>query len=228
MPEDGTRSQEIVAAGYDALAGRYRDWAAATARDPRNEWLGQFAALLPAGGSILDLGCGPGTTANRLAARFDVLGIDISERQIALARQAVPQGRFVVADMTSVDLPPQGFSGVVALFSLIHLPLRDLGPMLTRIVDWLQPGGVLLATLGTTDFEGVQDDWLGVPMYFSGTTPDRNRELLREAGFELLRDQVITITEPGEGDASFHWLLARRLDVMAAAASADTMASSCL
>ena len=207
-----------MAAGYDALADRYRDWSAATAGDPRAEWLDTFVALLPPGRSILDLGCGPGITANRLAARFDVLGIDISERQIALARQAVPRGRFLVADMTAVDLPAQEFAGVVALFSLIHLPLRDLAPMLKRIASWLRPGGVLLATLGTREGEGIQDDWLGVPMYFSGTTPDRNRELVREAGLELLRDQVITISEPDEGDASFHWLLARRLDAISAAA----------
>ena len=207
-----------MAAGYDALADRYRDWSAATAGDPRAEWLDTFVALLPPGRSILDLGCGPGITANRLAARFDVLGIDISERQIALARQAVPHGRFLVADMTSVDLPAQEFAGVVALFSLIHLPLSDLAPTLARIAAWLRPGGVLLATLGTRQGEGVGADWLGVPMYFSGTTPDRNRELLREAGFELLRDQVITISEPDEGDASFHWLLARRLDAISAAA----------
>lgn len=218
VPEGGTRAQEIVAAGYDALAERYRDWSAATAGDPRAEWLDTFVALLPPEGSILDLGCGPGIVADRLAARFDVLGIDISERQIALARQAVLQGRFVVADMTSVDLPAQGFSGVVALFSLIHLPLRDLGPMLTRIANWLRPGGVLLATLGTREGEGVQDDWLGVPMFFAGTTPDRNRQLVREARLELLRDQVITISEPDEGEASFHWLLARRLDAGAVTA----------
>jgi hypothetical protein len=43
-------------------------------------------------------------------------------------------------------------------------------------------------------------------MYFSGHVPERNRELLD--AFQLVDDEVVTITEP-EAAVSFHWILAR-------------------
>ena len=44
-------------------------------------------------------------------------------------------------------------------------------------------------------------------MYFSGFEPAQNRRLLD--AFELVEDEVVTISEP-EGDVTFHWVLARR------------------
>ena len=81
--------------------------------------------------------------------------------------------------------------------------------MLGRIASWLRPDGLLLATFGTIPGEGVQDNWLGVPMFFAGNLPERNRELLAAAGLEPLRDEVVTTTEPEEGDVTFQWVLAQ-------------------
>jgi hypothetical protein len=90
---------------------------------------------------------------------------------------------------------------------LNHVP-RDLLPALfERVRTWLRPGGFFLATLGASDLESWQGEWLGVPMYFSGHEPPQNRELL--SAFELVADEVVTISEP-EGDVSFHWVLAQR------------------
>jgi hypothetical protein len=50
---------------------------------------------------------------------------------------------------------------------------------------------------------------LGVPMFFSSFDADENRRLLRAAGFELRRDDVVTMREPG-GAATFLWVLATR------------------
>jgi 2-polyprenyl-3-methyl-5-hydroxy-6-metoxy-1,4-benzoquinol methylase len=51
-------------------------------------------------GLVIDLGCGGGILAEQLAAGgFDVLGIDISEAQIALAQQRVPAGEFRVGSL---------------------------------------------------------------------------------------------------------------------------------
>jgi hypothetical protein len=72
---------------------------------------------------------------------------------------------------------------------------------------WLRPNGLFLATLGASDIENWQGEWLGVPMYFSGYEPAENRRLL--AAFELVADEVVSITEP-EGPVTFHWVLARR------------------
>jgi SAM-dependent methyltransferase len=170
-----------------------------------------MAALLPDGARVLDLGCGPGLAARWLERRFDVVGVDLSKRQIAAARLAAPRSTFVVGDMTRLELSAGSFDAAVALYSLTHLALADIEPTLIRVANWLRPHGFLLATFGTVEGEGVQEDWLGVPMFFAGNTPVRNRAQLATAGFEVLRDQIVTIREPGEGDAAFHWVLARRL-----------------
>ncbi len=82
-------------------------------------------------------------------------------------------------------------------------------PLFERIREWLSSGGLFLATLGATDLLEWTGDFLGAPSYFSGFQPDVNRQLLADAGLELLRDDVVRIREP-EGDATFHWVLARR------------------
>ena len=49
-------------------------------------------------------------------------------------------------------------------------------------------------------------------MFFAGHGPAANRTLLKEAGFGLLEDEVVTSIEPGEGKVSFHWLLTRKAE----------------
>lgn len=72
----------------------------------------------------------------------------------------------------------------------------------------LRPGGFLLATLSAGGSDGVQGDFLGVPMYLSGHDADGNRELVAQAGFEAVLDEVVTVAEP-DGPATFHRVLAQ-------------------
>nr|BFE98446.1 hypothetical protein GCM10020241_01220 [Streptoalloteichus tenebrarius] len=77
-----------------------------------------------------------------------------------------------------------------------------------RIAEWLRPEGLFLASLGCRGSDSVEADWLGVPMYFSSHDASTNRELLQNAGFTLLVDELVTMHEP-EGPATFHWVMAR-------------------
>jgi hypothetical protein len=77
-----------------------------------------------------------------------------------------------------------------------------------RIHLWLVPGGWFMAALGAGDTEGWVGEFLGATTYFSSFPPQTNSRLLREAGFELVRDEVVTISEP-EAPAQFQWILAR-------------------
>ena len=56
---------------------------------------------------------------------------------------------------------------------------------------------------------GLDRDWLGAPTFFSSFPHETNTRLVREAGFEILRDELVTFREP-EGDATFQWVLAMR------------------
>jgi SAM-dependent methyltransferase len=199
----------MVERGYDALAGRFPEWAAQVEGDPRPQLVERFMEGLPDGAAVVDLGCGAGVpTAARLAERFAVTGVDVSAEQVRRARALVPGARFIHADMTVFDPGEASLDGVTACYSLTHLPAEHQPEMLRRIAGWLRPGGRVLASLGTGggDWSG---EWLGVPMFFSSIEPDAARAALTGAGLAIELDETVTIHEP-EGDARFLWLMATR------------------
>jgi cyclopropane fatty-acyl-phospholipid synthase-like methyltransferase len=201
---------QLVAAGYDAMADEWERWAGRVAHDPRAEWLDELVRRLPAGARVVELGCGGGTRETAvLARRFRLTGVDLSHEQLRRARARVPEAEFVLADLTAVEFEPGSVDAVTAFYSFNHVPRELLGDLFARIRSWLGPDGLFLAALGTGDTEGWMGEWLGTTMYFSSFPPETNSRLLRDAGFELLRDEVVTIREP-EGDVAFQWVLARR------------------
>ena len=200
-----------VEAGYDLLAGRFGEWAAQVEGDPWRRFVDELAGRLPPGASVLDLGCGDGVKLARLAGSFEVTGVDVSERQLLLARAAVPEASLLHADFLELDLPAESFDAVTALYSFVHVPRAEQSPLLRRILRWLKPGGFLLASMSHVGGEDRIHDWLGVEMFFSGFDEQTNRRLVREAGFELLADELVWIREPEpEGEAAFLWVLARK------------------
>jgi SAM-dependent methyltransferase len=201
---------ETVRAGYDEMAGSFAAWGAGVVGDPRDRFLAEFMELLPPSGSVLDLGCGAGVpSAQRLAERFHVVGADISEAQIALARQNVPQAELVRADMLDLDFPDGSFDGVAALYSIAHVPRDQHSRMFSRVMRWLRPGGIFLASLGVGDIAGWTGEWLGVPMFFSSHRANVSRRLLSEAGFDVVRSDVVSMHEP-EGEVEFLWVICRQ------------------
>jgi SAM-dependent methyltransferase len=201
---------EVVRTGYDRLGDRYEAWAAQIEDDPRGHFVGELESRLDLGARVLDLGCGAGVpTASHLAERFTVLGVDFSHVQLERARRQVPRATFKQADITDADFPDASFDAVIALYSLTHVP-RELHPELfQRIAHWLRPGGLFVASLGARGSEDWLGEWLGVEMFFSSWDADANRHLLRDAGFDLVLDEVVTMQEP-DGPSTFHWVLSQR------------------
>lgn len=208
---DGQAAKRIVEQGYDQVAERYRAWAAGIRQDERQRYTDELLDRLPAGAQALELGCGPGTpTTARLAERFSVTGVDISEAQLALARRAVPGATFIHADMASLSFPPASFDGVAAFFSLIHVPRGEHAALLGRIAGWLRTGGLLVASLGVRDNPGdVEENWLGAPMYFSHWDAATNRRLVEQAGLRILSAREETADEDG-APVTFLWVVAER------------------
>jgi len=202
--------KRLVAAGYDAMATRFDEWQKQIVGSPRMRYVEKLLAVLPPSPDVLELGCGAGVETTRvLAERGRLTGVDISEAQLVFARERIPAATFVRADLAELDLAPESFDGVVALYVLFHLPRAELGPIVGKVTDWLRPGGVFLATmLGREDGEGVEE-WLGVPMFFSKSDPDADRKLVRDAGLTILDDETVVQAEP-EGDLPFHWILAQK------------------
>jgi 2-polyprenyl-3-methyl-5-hydroxy-6-metoxy-1,4-benzoquinol methylase len=78
-------------------------------------WLDRFLALIPCGGTILDIGCGSGEPIARHVVQrgYRVTGIDSSETLIALCRQRMPDNDWHVADMRRLSLGAR-FDGLIA------------------------------------------------------------------------------------------------------------------
>ena len=203
-------SARIVAAGYDALVDRYKEWAADTADTVRDRLLAVFMDRLPDGSRVLDVGCGSGVPSTRLLAqRYSVTGFDISAGQLSEARRNVPSATFIQADLATVQFAAGSFHGITAFYALAHVPRRLHGEILQRIASWLTLEGLLLATLGAGDSPDWIGDWLGQRMFFSSHLPEVNRELIRAAGLSPVVDEVSPTLEP-EGEVRFHWVLAVR------------------
>ncbi|MCT0198529.1 methyltransferase domain-containing protein [Synechococcus sp. CS-1325] len=101
---------------------------------------------LPAGSTILDVGCGIGGSARMLSEHygFEVLGISISPAQIERARQLTPGGmtcRFAVMDALELDLPDAGFDAVWSVEAGPHM--ADKQRYADELQRVLRPGGLL-------------------------------------------------------------------------------------
>jgi SAM-dependent methyltransferase len=200
----------LVARGYDRIALRYAAWR--VEGNPAMRFVRELDARLPDEADVLELGCGRGVPVGReLAKRHRLTGVDISAAQVELARHHVPEASFIHGDYTALDVASASLDAVVAVLTLTHVPREEHGDLLCRIAGWLRDSGYLLCSLGVADAPGaVEDDWLGAPMYFSHYDADTNRRLLREAGFELLLDEIVPMHEEGHGEARFLWVLAQK------------------
>jgi SAM-dependent methyltransferase len=203
-------AKTLVEQGYDIAAKTHLEWLARIEGDPRMRYLEVLLQMLPGRARVLELGCGAGVpVTERLASRHLVTGVDISAAQINLARTLVPAAQFIHTDMATFEPDGCPFDAVTAVYSVSHLPRDTHEALFARIASWLKPGGLFLASLGAKGSPDTVEEWLGVPMFFSSFDADQNRHLLRQAGFELVLDDVVTMREP-QGPASFLWVLARR------------------
>jgi cyclopropane fatty-acyl-phospholipid synthase-like methyltransferase len=200
---------ELVARGYDRAAEQYARLEGAI-EWPRMRWLRDLLARLPAGSRVLDLGCGSGIPATQaIAEHHTAVGVDVSARQVELARANVPAAEFRRADILDLEFPPESFDAVVAFYTLDHIPREQLPSLLTRLGHWLRPGGFLLFTAEVDDQPGIVGQWLGVPMFFSSFDAATTRQLVQETGFEILRAEIEAQLE-GDREVSYLWVLARR------------------
>ncbi len=99
----------------------------------------------PAARTILDVGCGTGEHARRLATNFEVDGIDLEPEFITIAQSKVASGAFTVADMRQFALEMQ-YDAVLCLFSSIGYLLQESEVIqaFTCFATHLARGGVIL------------------------------------------------------------------------------------
>lgn len=175
----------------DAIIGLYerhaRRWDEARGRSLfERKWLDAFAALIPAGGTILDLGCGAGEPIARhlVEQGFRLVGVDSSPSLIAICRERFPAHEWRVGDMRTLELG-RAFDGIVAWDSFFHLPFDDQRAMFPRFHAHAAEGAALLFTSGPSHGEAI-GTFEGEPLYHASLAEAEYRELLHANGFRVL------------------------------------------
>ncbi len=205
--DDTRRSYDTVAESYadllrDELAGLPCERAV----------LALFGELVGRWGAAADVGCGPGrVTAHLQRLGLEVFGIDLSPAMVGVARRDHPGLRFEVGSMTDLDLPDASLAGLLAWYSLIHVPDDAVPGVLEGFHRVLQAGGVVLLGFKVGDSRRhVMSGYGGHPtaLVVHHRPVEVVERWLAEAGFHV---EVRTVREAqGAEDEAQGFVIARR------------------
>ncbi|MFJ6084362.1 class I SAM-dependent DNA methyltransferase [Streptomyces sp. NPDC092369] len=189
---------------YDTIAEDYADLFRTELTKPVDRAMfAAFADLVGPGGRVADLGCGPGRITAHLASLglSVVLGLDLSESMLAIARRENPGLRFEHGSMLAVDLPDGSLAGAVSWYSSIHTPVEKLPALFAEFLRLLAPGGYLLLAFQIGDEPRHHDRPFGhdVQLDFLRRRPEQVLALLLAAGFTPVSQ---TVREPWPNEST--------------------------
>jgi 2-polyprenyl-3-methyl-5-hydroxy-6-metoxy-1,4-benzoquinol methylase len=147
-----------------------------------------FAKLVGSGPRVCDAGCGPGHVARYLHDRgVNVYGFDLSPKMVAEAARRHPGIDFLTADLNDLNNLPKALAGVVAFYSLIHLPRERVATALAGMREMIRPGGLLFLAFHIGSDVLHLDEWWGrsVTLDFTFFEVEEMRGYLTQAGYAL-------------------------------------------
>jgi SAM-dependent methyltransferase len=178
---------------YDTVAASYADMTRAGLADAPylRAVLALFADMVrtAGGGPVADMGCGPGhITAHLHELGADAFGIDLSPAMIEVARRDHPGLRFEVGSMTDPDLSGASVAGLVAFWSLIHIPDEAVPAVFGHFHRVLRPGGPLMLGYHLGDGTRLKTQGYGdhpMKVNVHRRRPEQLAAWLRGAGFAV-------------------------------------------
>jgi SAM-dependent methyltransferase len=188
---------------YDTVAPSYSDQLRDRLGDEPylRAALAVFAELVSAGGGgpVADVGCGPGhVTAELCKLGLDAFGIDLSPAMIEVARREHPGMRFAVGSMTDLDLADDSVAGLLAFWSLIHVPDEAVPGVFGQFRRVLRPGAPLLIGFHVGDRSSFKTQGYGghpMRVHVHRRPVRRIADWLRDAGFTI---EAQLVCEPDE------------------------------
>ncbi|MEU5903111.1 class I SAM-dependent methyltransferase [Micromonospora sp. NPDC047527] len=163
-------------------------------------FIGRHLAGRP--GLVLDLGCGPGHLTDHLRALgVEATGLDLVGEFIAHARATHPNGRYQLGSLESLDVANHSLAGILAWYSLIHLPPQEFDGVLAEFRRAMSPSGMLVLGLFDGDEVAAFDHKVTTAYRWPF---DEVSERLARAGFT----EVERLRRPGDGQHRPHGAIA--------------------
>jgi len=152
--------------------------------------LKEFAALNKNKGTCADFGCGPGQTTKFLfdAGLHDIIGIDLSQGMVEVARRISPHIRFDTGDLLDLSYGADHFSSAVAFYAIVHFDYDEIAKAFREVNRVLKNGAYFIFSYhvgeNTVHFDTANGIDVDIDLHFFQT--DRILELLRDNGFTII------------------------------------------
>jgi SAM-dependent methyltransferase len=170
---------------YDASAERYAKKERSLSHGT-GIYLGEFVGVLKKGW-VLDAGCRVGEEVNTFyKLGFGVVGVDLSEKSLAIAKEKVPEAHFCLMNMCRLGFRNEVFDGVWANRSLIHLQEKECECALEEFYRVLRDGGLFYCSVQEGKGEEVSDE----NRYYKYYGVSEFEKLLSDAGFKQSTGRV--------------------------------------
>ncbi len=194
---------EDTRTSYDTVADSYADLTRHLLDETPEERavLAMFADMVRVlgGGTVADVGCGPGRiTAHLRQLGVDAFGIDLSPGMAEVARREHPGLRFDLGSMTDLALADASVAGLVAWYSLIHVPDDEISPVFAHFRRVLRPGGPLLLSFHVGDESQLKTQGYGghpMRVFVHRRRHDQMIAWLNDAGFAVETHRTLTSAE---------------------------------
>ncbi len=178
-------------AAYNLAAQKYHDLFhnEMNEKEYDRKLLDCFASKFNADAVICDAGCGPsghigGYVFNK---GIEVIGVDISDKCIELARLNNPKMKFELGDISKLTFPDGIFDGIISYYSIIDTPKKYVTRIFSEFYRVLKPNGYLLVAVKEGTTEGYDNDLLGIEteIYFTLFTEEEIARYFERAGFSI-------------------------------------------
>jgi len=151
--------------------------------------LDSFGGKFDKGALICDAGCGPSVHIGRYLADkgMRVVGIDISDRCIEMAKALNPDMPFKREDIMKLSFGRDAFDGIISYYSIIHTPKKSVGKIFQEFHRVLKPNGYLLVAVKAGSEEGYVHELLGIKadIYFSYFHEKEIESYFKKAAFAV-------------------------------------------
>jgi ubiquinone/menaquinone biosynthesis C-methylase UbiE len=184
---------EFIRNSYNKVAQKYYElfYKELEGKEFDKRFLDEYLNLLNTNSIICSAGCGPCGHIEKYIYQkgFKIIGIDISEKCIEIAKSNNSAIQFEVGDFSKISFEDQYFDGLVSYYSIIDTPKIYLNKIFKEFHRVLKKNGFLFLVVKEGNTEGYEKEILGIEtkIYFSLFTEEEIKTYLESEGFETIK-----------------------------------------